>query len=188
MGYMGLGLQRWVYSQKPRKFFSKDRTNPGSSFDIGSDSGAKVAGRAGDPKEARKRVNRYFELSRQARAIGSVVLAAIALLLGWLAYAIYSTPAPEYIHDEHLRARRLEAVQQRNAEERQNAYLLLMESGNEHFRKREFEWAIEEYTKAGRIFPKAEAPTIGIARSYKYLCEYYGQSCAEAEAYKLWVR
>ncbi len=25
MGYMGFGLNRWVYKQRPRKFFSKER-------------------------------------------------------------------------------------------------------------------------------------------------------------------
>jgi hypothetical protein len=30
MGYMGLGLQKWIYQAKPRKFFSRDRKNEGS--------------------------------------------------------------------------------------------------------------------------------------------------------------
>ena len=56
-------MQRWIYTQKPRKFFSKDRSNPGNSFEIGTDSGTKVAGRAGAAKEARQLVDRYFELT-----------------------------------------------------------------------------------------------------------------------------
>ena len=187
MGYMGSGLQRWIYTQRPRKFFSKERTNPGSSFDIGADSGTKVAGRAGDKKAARERVDRYFEQSRLARETGILVLAAIVFLLGWLAYTIYTSPNPEISQDEHLHTRHLEKIRQQNAEERQNAYLLLLQSGDEHFRNRQFEWAIGEYTKAAGIFPEAAEPMARIANSYKYLCEYYGQDCEKVELYQKWV-
>jgi hypothetical protein len=30
MGYMGIGLQKWIYQAKPRKFLSRDRKNEGS--------------------------------------------------------------------------------------------------------------------------------------------------------------
>ncbi|MCB0550658.1 MAG: hypothetical protein KDD19_24015 [Phaeodactylibacter sp.] len=188
MGYMGSGLQRWIYTQRPRKFFSKERTNPGNSFDIGADSGTKVAGRAGKPSEARKRVNEYFERNRQARYISLMALLGILMMAGGLAYDLYHAPTPKYSREDYQKAAHQEAVAQRNAEEQQNAYLLLLNSGDEHFRKRQFEWAIEEYSKAAEIFPKATEPAIRIARSYKYLCAYYGQNCAEAEAYKLWLR
>lgn len=183
MGY----APKWIYTQRPRKFFTKERTNPGDSFETGTDSGTKVAGRAGAPKEARQRVDRYFEEARRARAVGSFALLGIALLLGWLAYTFYSSNAQEYRQDEHLKARQLEALRQQQAEERQNAYLLLMDSGDAHFQKREFEQAIEEYSRAVRIFPDAREPLIGVARSYQYLCEYYEQHCKEAELYRLWM-
>jgi hypothetical protein len=32
MGYMGIGLQKWIYQAKPRKFFSRDRKNEGSDI------------------------------------------------------------------------------------------------------------------------------------------------------------
>lgn len=188
MGYMGSGLQRWIYTQRPRKFFSKSRTSPGSSFDIGAGGDTKIAGRAGDKKAARERVNRYFKMSRLSREIGLLLLAGIISLLAWLAYTIYTAPAPEIGRDEHLHTRHLEHLRQQNAEERQNAYLLLIQSGDEHFEKRQFEWAIEEYEKASEIFPEAEAPVIRIARSYQSLCQYYGQNCEEAKIYELWAQ
>ena len=175
-------MQRWIYTQKPRKFFSKDRSNPGNSFEIGTDSGTKVAGRAGAAKEARQRVDRYFEQGRRARAIGLLVLLGIALLLAWLAYDIYSSPPPTFSQDEHL-----EAIRQLSPEERQNAYLLLIRSGDEHFQKRQFEQAIEEYSRAADLVPKAKEPMVRIARSYKYLCEYYGRRCGQAGQYEKWV-
>jgi hypothetical protein len=30
MGYMGIGLQKWIYQAKPRKFLSRNRKNEGS--------------------------------------------------------------------------------------------------------------------------------------------------------------
>ena len=85
-----------------------------------------------------------------------------------------------------MRGRRRSAGE-RQAEERQDAYQLLIRSGDEHFQKREFEWAIEEYSKAADIFPHAKEPLIRIGLSYQYLCKYYKQNCEEAEAYKLWA-
>lgn len=188
MGYMGSGLQRWIYTQRPRKFFGKDRTNPGNSFDIGTDSGTKVAGRAGNPRDARKRVREYFQQSRRARYISLMTLLGIAMMLGGLAYDVYHAPvAPAYSRDAHLETRHREAVRQQNAEQRQNAYLVLLKSGDEYFQKRQFEWAIEEYSKALDIFPDATEPVTRIANAYKYLCEYYGQSCDQAEVYSMWA-
>lgn len=181
-------MQRWIYTQRPRKFFSKERTNPGNTFDIGADAGTKVAGRANDPKDARRRVNEYFEQARRARHISLIALLGIAMMLGGLAYDIYRAPAPEYSRDELLREQYLEAIRKRKAGERQNAYLLLIQSGDEHFRNRQFERAIEEYEKAGGIFPEAGEPVVRIARSYQCLCAYYGQNCKEAKEYKIWAR
>jgi hypothetical protein len=32
MGYMGIGLQKWIYQAKPRKYFSRDRKNKGTDM------------------------------------------------------------------------------------------------------------------------------------------------------------
>ena len=31
MGYMGFGMQKWIYTQKPRKYFSRTRKRAGNS-------------------------------------------------------------------------------------------------------------------------------------------------------------
>ncbi len=60
MGYMGFGLQRWIYNQQPRKPFSRKRKQFGSDGAPRRESGEKVSGSfPGNKKDYEEATNVY---------------------------------------------------------------------------------------------------------------------------------
>jgi hypothetical protein len=76
MGYNGFGLQKWIYTQKPRKAFEQARTNTSAGMSEAS------------VQHAREKVDAHFQRARQSRKVARVTLIIIGALLLVLLYLI----------------------------------------------------------------------------------------------------
>lgn len=76
MGYMGFGLQKWIYTQKPRKAFENKSvySSPGKNPET--------------IKRTRQKVDAYFTDAKRKQKIALACLILIGLLLIMIGYSL----------------------------------------------------------------------------------------------------
>ena len=90
MGYMGFGMQRWIYTMRPRKPFSGKRQR---GLDMDQDSPARrmnISGTATrNPRQLRENINqRVNEIGRKWLLDRIFNLVYVAILLGAVVYLL----------------------------------------------------------------------------------------------------
>ncbi|MCU4174633.1 tetratricopeptide repeat protein [Carboxylicivirga sp. N1Y90] len=146
MGYMGFGMQKWIYSIKPRRPFSKDRKPIGNTLDKHEHVNAytkdsiKLSGRINEDitEEEEKQstiLTRYRLLFRYAAGIF-----AIALFIG---FALdFNIKKNDYAAKQELRR---EKIKLRESLEIEKAYQIILYSGNNHLKHKEYDQAITQF-------------------------------------------
>lgn len=125
MGYMGFGMQKWIYTMRPRRPFSMDRK---SSF-----TSVPVYKREFNGKDYRNKTSLFL---------------GIVLMIVLLICAVSFYPLFKSYHKEHrISILELERIQS------EKAFNFLMESGRYRLRNNNFKGAYSEFELALAIFP-----------------------------------
>lgn len=173
MGYMGFGLQRWIYAARPRKAFSKERKAAGDYLPDYHTPEMHVSGvtkRNTDDidweiKQMKAKIRRKWIVDR---ILGGVLLLFILAFLVYLASTLFSF-TDFWVTDE---------LKERSKKE--SGYELCIVYGNRYLEAGEYENAIAEYRNALQLKPNDSLSTALLAKAYNYSCLNSGIYCAEA--------
>lgn len=174
---MGFGMQKWIYSQKPRKPFSKERTPgydtlPGHANDEFSDGGLPSQNMESIDErisEGKLRIRGHWIRNR----IGDFIIASIII-------AIIILVIIRLVSQSGIWSSEDLSTRQKAESESRKAYELSMEYGISHFEKGEHDEAIVEFKNAIRLFPKETEALEALAGTYYTLCLTENRYCNEA--------
>ena len=100
MGYMGFGLQRWIYTQKPRQFLSKSSKSIHSS--IQSYEAPELHVYSGTAAHHQERYEERMREIRRAHPLRALVAIVILLLVGfviWSLVQMFTVEHRQYLED-----------------------------------------------------------------------------------------
>lgn len=146
MGYLGFGLQKWIYTMKPRKPFMKRskkvgydtiETTENKEFKLKDSVSTNPDILEDSINESKKRINRYFKLD----FLNSLFIILSILVLSILAYWTIKN----YESDTK---RNNKTFKEREIREKNNAIYVLTESGMYHLKNNEIENAIKDFKLA----------------------------------------
>lgn len=153
MGYMGFGMQKWIYKQRPRKPFSQDRkpfcsTLPDHEYQNAyTDNNIKLSVRISDNELSEEEIHDQKVLRRSKLFVrGTIITLAIGLFLGLVSH--FSFKEDNYFAKERIRQ---EKIQERQVIEHDEAYEILIKSGKRAMESRRYDRAINEFNQALRI-------------------------------------
>ena len=180
MGYMGFGLQKWIYRQKPRKPFTKSNKPVGDTFEAtgyAKDeliiSGRKSAHVEEIDERLHERVERIESRRRASIINGSLIIIALLILLGVIIY--------KSTHYDDIEIPKTEPIKVKTVEEtKAEAYQMILDYGNSFIKKKDYEKAIIEFKQAIKLYPYREEARIGLANAYYFLCIDLNLECEEA--------
>lgn len=183
MGYMGFGLQKWIYTQRARRPFSKDRKPAGDLLTYSHESdyfetkpfspSVKHEATIEDRERASNRIKLKFTDLKQKLLITrityglSIVIAIIIVIL------IFKNK--EFI-DRFIPNEKYTNTKKIN-EEKAKAFKMMLEYGDAYLKKKDYEKAIIEYKQAVKLYPENAEGEIALAKGYYYLCLDLDQDC-----------
>ncbi|NOQ28101.1 MAG: tetratricopeptide repeat protein [Bacteroidales bacterium] len=179
MGYLGFGLNKWIYRQKSRKPFSKSNKPVGNTIEATSYSkdeliiqGRKTAHIEDIDKSLNERKERIAKRRRLSIFNGSLIIISI-FVLGF----VFINKSKQYnIKENTARQQKRKTIDEQKVE----AYQMIMDYGAAYLKKKDYEKAIIEYKQAIKLYPDKYEATIGLANSYYFLCIDFNQDCNEA--------
>ncbi len=151
MGYMGFGLQSWIYSMQPRKPFSCKRKVAFTSV---------------------PRYTRDFKLqhTEPSNNIGAYICIALVVIFS---IGIFEAKPRMANHSNHLEELRIER--------KTNAFKFLLESGKMYLIQNDYEAAYSEFNLAYQINPKHKEIRALIVKSLSALCYQKDSYCDELD-------
>jgi len=175
MGYNGLGLQRWMYKQKARRPYSKDRKPSGDVADYHHDNGyiEKILTSKGkkrtitknDSERAALRLDKKLRVLKHFRIIKHVLISVLVLL--GLILIVHSYLESKKPKDRNLQAKNTMAT-------------IYCDKANVYFEKGKFHLAKSQYLKAIAIMPNSFRAYHGLALSYGNLCSDSDVHCVNS--------
>jgi hypothetical protein len=131
MGYMGFGMQSWIYTMRPRKPFKGERS--------------KVYG-------VNPIYKKTFQLKHRPtsdnKSLGIQTLIIVGLILILSFFAIQS------LKEYHIERAKISTY--KYGQHDRGAYNFLVQSGDHHLSKGRLEAALKEYNLAEKIFPNSK--------------------------------
>ncbi|MCK9451163.1 MAG: tetratricopeptide repeat protein [Bacteroidales bacterium] len=179
MGYMGFGLQNWIFRQRPRPAFSKDRKPTGDTIPRLDTKEFSIAGRTQKNPEQIEQNKRYYLDSIRKRSIKEKIVSSIILITILLSvFLLYKhQPWKKYeVSNEDLILAQQRAEQQKKA-----VFEMTLSYGNRKLLGGEIESAIKEFEHALKIFPNSMEASEGVAKSYLLDCETNQNNCEKAK-------
>jgi tetratricopeptide (TPR) repeat protein len=180
MGYMGFGMQNWIFRQRPRKPFSKERKPMGDTINFDKWDDLNIEGRTNrNPELAEKDIEEHLQEISNRRIKGKIysgiillfILSLIIVFIKFKPWEKYKDKG-QYFTEEHKKFE----------EENKQAFQLSLNFGEEHFAKGEFELAEKEFITALKIFPENLEASVGLAKSYLQDCLAYQKNCEKAKS------
>ncbi|WP_289056078.1 hypothetical protein [uncultured Carboxylicivirga sp.] len=181
MGYMGFGLQKWIYSQKPRKAFSKDRKPIGNTIQNHETKGAfnddtiHLIGRLKEKhtETEKRRIRILNKYSGMLKAI-LISFAGLILLLGAINFGLNKES------QEKAQVARQKMINKRIKKEEQRAFNLVLEYGQNHLRNKEYELAIKEFEQLTINNPDNITAKEALANALYFACIEKNIECDRA--------
>ncbi len=182
MGYMGFGMQKWIYKQRPRRPFSKERksycsTLPDHEYQNAyTDNNIKLSGRISDNELSEEELHEQKVLKRSKLFIrGTFITLAIGLFFGLISH--FSLKEDNYFAKERTRH---EIIQKRQAFEHDEAYKLLIKSGKIAMENRRYDSAIKEFDQALKISHDHLESRELLVDALIHSCSEEGKNCDRA--------
>jgi hypothetical protein len=171
MGYMGFGMQKWIYTQRPRKPFSKRRRVTGDTIEKYTANELKIAGRT---HKSSTEKNRKIVLERIGRRsfnnkVVNICIAACIILLTILVLVELKPWAPTVNNEQY------HIEQQKILDgEKKKSFNLSMAYGKNYLNKGDLVLAKQEFYNALEIFPDN-------TEALEYLIKSYVKDCIQNE-------
>ncbi len=176
---MGLGMQRWIYTQMPRRPFSKKRRQVGDTNYRYSVDGPNISGRTHTDRSSNKdRQEILHRISRRAvnNKITSVII-IISIFIITTVILINYKPWITSLNAEHT----IHEKQQKELAEKTHAYEFAMSYGKHFLKSGDYELAIVEFHNANRVFPDNKEAMDLLVMAYVQNCIANGNNCEKAE-------
>lgn len=173
---MGLGLQKWIYQQKPRRFFSQDR-KPFCSR-INQPRPAIFQYKSIPAYKTKEELDEYLNGIKQKRRWGT--LCSFFALIVFVSMIFYSMSQLDTLKEyNRLNSWRLK----QEKFEKNNAYNVMVGSGRIAYLKGNYVFAYDEFIRAHRLFPKAIYHKVYFAKMYLHLYEKENLYCEETQEF-----
>lgn len=173
MDYMGFGMQKWIYSRKSRKPFTKEST-PG--YDTLPGHASKEFSGFGAPSQNMESIDERILSGKRSilrrwirKRTGDIFIVIIML-------AVFVGIAIRFAGQAGIWPDKNKSLKQREETESREAYVLSMEYGIRHFEKAEYDEAIREFKNAERLYPENKEALEALAGTYYILCVDSGPS------------
>lgn len=181
MGYMGFGLQKWIYTMKPRKPFKKGNKKPGyEANEFLNPQEFKPSGTSiNDPESLEYKIKlskKRIAFRHKAGRIYSVLIIAGILGVIVLIYMGISGYMSEFRENHNT-------VIILNTLEEENAMAVFIESGILHLKNSEIENAINNFKLALSIDPYNKTALYNITLAFSINCEINARNCEETFEY-----
>jgi tetratricopeptide (TPR) repeat protein len=177
MGYLGFGLQRWIYKQKPRKFFERRKIraydeiiNTGNIKEeliIEGRKSSRIDDVDNDLIDIKERIEKR---RKRDNKYGFLIITAIFVIVIIVCYKIIlyndNSVSKDYLQEEK--------------KEMHEAFEMTIEYGNQYLAKRDYQSAVNEFKQAIKIYPNNKKGLIGLADGYYKSCLTSNQYCEEA--------
>ena len=176
MGYMGFGLQRWIYRQRPRRFLSKEQKPIHSEIEM-------IMIKPFQPivllnitnNESRLSSFKKIQNRRQKLRIYSLLGLAFFSLLMIFLFTNFSITDKTYSNHNDIR----NSINR----EKSNAYRVLTISGRLASERGKYQFAYDEFKRADKLYPKAVYHKVYIGNMYLKLCKEQKIYCDETKWY-----
>lgn len=179
MGYMGFGMQKWIYSRRARKPFTRRSLETGDTVEKYTVGDLNIKGRTHrthlspeERKETLRRISRRSLNNKILNIIISVSLITITVVVlvnikPWKANGF----SEQYILDEN----RKELV------EKSEVFELSMEYGKSYLKRNAYESAIKEFRHALKVFPEDKEALDYLVKAYVKDCISNDNNCDTAK-------
>ena len=180
MGYMGFGMQNWIFRQRPRKAFSKERKSSGGEVNYTGSDEMDIEGRTRKNAELAEKEKLEYLQKISKRNFKEKIFAAIIFLsvVSGIVLLIWLKPwhkikySDQYWMEDQVKIN----------EEIRERFKLFMEYGDYFLENNEFERAGKEYGNALKLFPDDSAANVGFAKSYMQDCLLNHRNCDKAKS------
>lgn len=180
MGYMGFGMQNWIFKQRPRRPFSKDRKPSGDTINNTEWGDLHIGGLASHNIELAEREKIEFMQRIANRRKKEKIFTGIFLffIISLLLILMFKKPLQKITSS----GQNLAEEQKQLDQDIQAQFILSMNYGIYYFENGEFDLAINEFSHALQFYPDNLDATVGLAKSYLQDCLLNRQNCKNAEA------
>lgn len=181
MGYMGLGMQRWIYNHKIRRPFKYREGRGGyDTIDLKTRNFRLADTPTTDEKKIQEKIDSSRHILRHNILIGkihsSIYIASILLLS---AASIFSI---RYFRSSAANNYPGNIIERRN-QEIESAVNLLLKSGKHYLDKNELEFALREFGQAANIAPENPRAIAYYVLALALDCEFNQKNCERAIEY-----
>lgn len=179
MGYMGFGMQNWIFKQRPRRAFSKDRKPTGDTVPRLVTKEFNISGRTQKNLEQIDQNKSYYlgrirKRSIKEKIVSSLILVTIFLSV-FLLYKYQPWKRFEVSKEDVILA------QQKAEQQKRAVFNMTLSYGNRKLVDGEIESAIKEFEHALKIFPNSLEAKVSLAKSYVLDCETNQNNCEKAK-------
>jgi tetratricopeptide (TPR) repeat protein len=178
MGYMGFGLQKWIYTMKPRKPFKKRSENFGYETNESHERRFKLKEQTlANPERLDERINKdrkRIKLNIKLDRIHSIIyiislfVIAIVVFVGVRDFGVSQS-------QENYRI-----IKSRQAQEKERSLSFLLKSGIYYLNNTEIESAIKEFELALGVDPTSSDALYYYVLSLSVDCELSNRNCERA--------
>ncbi len=181
MGYMGFGLQKWIYTMKPRKPFKKGNKKAGyESIEFLNPQEFKPSETTiNNPEIVEQRLKKSKK--RIALSVCKGKIYSVLIVMGLMViFALVYLGISDYMlkYQENY-----EVIVLTNTKEEQTALAVFIESGILHLKSNEIEAAIADFEAALYLDPENKIALYNITLAFSLDCEINARNCEETFKY-----
>jgi len=177
MGYMGFGLQKWIYNLKPRKPFKKGTKGAGyDTYQINNPNEFKLKDtRIKNPELAELRLKesrkRFAANSRKERLFGVLIVICLIFSIA----LIFERVSNYTLKSNENQKKSTERI----SKEKEDALELLIVSGKLNLQNNDIEHAINDFTLALNIDQENPIALYNLTLAFSIDCEKNSHNCEE---------
>jgi len=177
MGYMGFGLQRWIYTQRPRKFMSMQRRPLHNEIKGHKVTFLSAVQSSNSDKTYENKVEANKILALFSQFLLAVLILSMSFIIIKYCNHYFQKPNNNSLDYQTM-------IAKEELREKHRAYNVLTKTGRSLVRKGEYYAAYDDLIRAHKLYPKMIYHQVELANMYSYICKEKNIYCEESVAYK----
>lgn len=181
MGYMGFGLNKWVYKQRPRKFFSKERKPVADTIpkhetrSVYSSDSPQLIGRLKEQQSEEEIKEKEF-VRRTNKIYRIIIYCAVLFLVIYIAVNYHKSK------DSRQKAAqaRLEMLKERKRQEIANSLQMRYDYGQNYIQNQDYKRAVNEFRSLVDVAPNDTRALDAYANALYLNCLNDSMNCDQA--------
>jgi len=180
MGYMGFGMQKWIYTRRPRKPFSKRYLSTTNSIDTNSSKDLNTSGRTtknyiNSQDDLHEKLKIDLKQSKRRNTIYLFMALTLVILVSILVF--YVKPWNNVKKEELF----LNDKKKNSDSNNKRLFDMSMSYGINYYKKGDYPSAIQEFYQAIEYYPENEMAMGFLIRSYVQDCLLNDRNCDKAK-------